>query len=178
MLAHKGNIQFGLGIKFPTGNYNSQDVSVTAALRTSRILARWRYPSLSIHGIEGAFSQPGAKTVIPAKVIGKFSIRTVPNMEIDAVNDLVYSHVKTQFAKLNSKNSLNVYCQHAGKWWVASPKHWNFSAAAKAVERVWGVAPDLTREGGRQVSHRPALFHLILELSFATTPLTTQTVFP
>jgi len=37
---------------------------------------------------------------------------------------------------------------HSGKWWVASPKHWNFAAATKAVERVWGVQPDLTREGG------------------------------
>jgi Cys-Gly metallodipeptidase DUG1 len=113
------------------------------------LMARWRYPSLSVHGIEGAFSAPGAKTVIPAKVIGKFSIRTVPNMEIDATNALVYKFVEEQFAKLNSKNSLKVYAQHTGKWWVASPNHWNFAAAAKAVERVWGVQPDFTREGGR-----------------------------
>lgn len=38
-------------------------------------MGRMRYPSLSLHGIEGAFSAPGAKTVIPAKVSGKFSIR-------------------------------------------------------------------------------------------------------
>lgn len=42
---------------------------------------RWRYPSLSLHGIEGAFSGSGAKTVIPRKVIGKFSIRLVPDMD-------------------------------------------------------------------------------------------------
>eukprot|EP00158_Paraphelidium_tribonemae_P005133 Partr_v1_DN27181_c1_g1_i1_m15935 putative Metallopeptidase M20 family len=36
------------------------------------LLNRWRYPSLSLHGIEGAFYASGAKTVIPAKVIGKF----------------------------------------------------------------------------------------------------------
>lgn len=113
------------------------------------LMARWRYPSLSVHGIEGAFSAPGAKTVIPAKVIGKFSIRTVPNMEIEKTNELVYKYVKDVFAKLNSKNNLKVYAQHTGKWWVASPKHWNFSAAAKATERVWGVKPDFTREGGR-----------------------------
>ncbi|CAG8722507.1 11794_t:CDS:1, partial [Scutellospora calospora] len=41
----------------------------------------WRYPSLSIHGIEGAFSSPGFKTVLPAKVTGKFSIRIVPNQD-------------------------------------------------------------------------------------------------
>ncbi|CAK7226901.1 hypothetical protein SBRCBS47491_006385 [Sporothrix bragantina] len=112
------------------------------------LMARWRYPSLSIHGVEGAFSAPGAKTVIPAKVIGKFSIRTVPNMEIDKTNELVFKYVKEQFAKLGSKNTLQVGALHTGNWWVASPKHWNFSAAAKAVERVWGVEPDFTREGG------------------------------
>ncbi|KAL8370002.1 hypothetical protein RB595_000388 [Gaeumannomyces hyphopodioides] len=112
------------------------------------LMARWRYPSLSLHGVEGAFSAPGAKTVIPAKVIGKFSIRTVPDMEIEKTNELVYKYVKEQFAKLGSKNTLKVYAQHTGKWWVASPNHWNFTAAAKAVERVWGVAPDFTREGG------------------------------
>ncbi|KAI1136150.1 cytosolic non-specific dipeptidase [Hypoxylon sp. FL0543] len=116
--------------------------------KKSTLMARWRYPSLSIHGVEGAFSAPGAKTVIPAKVIGKFSIRTVPNMEIEKTNELVEKYVKDVFAKLGSKNTLKVYPQHTGKWWVASPHHWNFRAAGKAVERVWGVEPDFTREGG------------------------------
>ncbi|GAB1211099.1 hypothetical protein ATERTT37_000211 [Aspergillus terreus] len=53
-----------------------------------------------------------------------------------------------EFAKLNSKNKLDVWLQHDGKWWVASPKHWNFTAASKAVKQVFGVEPDLTREGG------------------------------
>ncbi|KAF2138472.1 uncharacterized protein K452DRAFT_301010 [Aplosporella prunicola CBS 121167] len=112
------------------------------------LMGRWRFPSLSLHGIEGAFSAPGAKTVIPAKVTGKFSIRIVPNMEIDDVNKLVEAHVNKAFAALGSKNTCKFIVQHCGKWWVASPKHWNFTAAAKAVERVWKVKPDLTREGG------------------------------
>jgi Cys-Gly metallodipeptidase DUG1 len=112
------------------------------------LMARWRFPSLSIHGIEGAFSTPGAKTVIPAKVIGKFSIRTVPNMDSETVTDLVHKFINSEFAKLNSKNTLNVSLLHDGKWWVASPNHWNFSAAAKAAKEVYGVEPDMTREGG------------------------------
>jgi Cys-Gly metallodipeptidase DUG1 len=116
--------------------------------KESTLMGRWRYPSLSLHGVEGAFSQPGAKTVIPAKVIGKFSIRTVPDMQPEAVDKLVFDYVKKTFAGLKSKNKLNVYLQHSGKWWVASPKHWNFTAAAKAVESVFKVKPDLTREGG------------------------------
>lgn len=116
--------------------------------KENTLMARWRYPSLSIHGVEGAFSAPGAKTVIPAKVIGKFSIRTVPNMESDKVDALVFAHIKSLFDKLRSKNTLDITLQHAGNWWVASPKHWNFSAAGRAVEHVFGVKPDLTREGG------------------------------
>lgn len=51
---------------------------------------RWRYPSLSLHGIEGAFSGSGAKTVIPRKVVGKFSIRLVPNMTPEVVSEQVH----------------------------------------------------------------------------------------
>lgn len=54
-------------------------------LQKDILMHRWRYPSLSLHGIEGAFSGSGAKTVIPRKVIGKFSIRLVPNMTPEEV---------------------------------------------------------------------------------------------
>lgn len=49
----------------------------------------WRYPSLSIHGIEGAFDEPGIKTVIPGRVAGKFSIRLVPHMNVSVVEGQV-----------------------------------------------------------------------------------------
>lgn len=129
-----------------------ESLGSTTAIHSEKeptLMARWRMPSLSLHGIEGAFSQPGAKTVIPAKVIGKFSIRTVPDMESEKVDEYVYKYVDEQFKRLGSKNKCEVKLQHAGNWWVASPNHWNFSAAGKAVEKVFGMKPDLTREGGR-----------------------------
>lgn len=137
-------------ISFTMENLHESLGSTTTIFEDKKptLMARWRNPSLSLHGIEGAFSAPGAKTVIPAKVIGKFSIRTVPNMEIEKTNECVYKYVQDVFNKLGSKNTMKVYAQHCGNWWVASPKHWNFAAAAKATERVWGVQPDFTREGG------------------------------
>lgn len=111
-------------------------------------LHRWRFPSLSIHGIEGAFSAPGAKTVIPAKVIGKFSVRTVPNMEPHEVDKVVLTHLEYEWEKIRTNNTMEAKLLHAGKWWVSSPKHWNFAAASKAVESVFGCKPDMTREGG------------------------------
>ncbi|KAI8138613.1 hypothetical protein BJV82DRAFT_545569 [Fennellomyces sp. T-0311] len=109
---------------------------------------RWRHPSLSLHGVEGAFYGPGDKTVVPARVVGKFSIRTVPDMTPEKVTELVLKYVNEEFAKLGSKNTMNIVCSHAGDHWLASPDHWTYVAAAKAVERVYNVKPDLTREGG------------------------------
>lgn len=72
------------------------------------LMHRWRYPSLSIHGIEGAFYEPGQKTVIPRKVIGKFSIRIVPNQTIAEVERLVLAHLNAKWAERGSPNSFKV----------------------------------------------------------------------
>ncbi|KAJ9077866.1 hypothetical protein DSO57_1012689 [Entomophthora muscae] len=112
------------------------------------LMHRWRFPSLSIHGIEGAFYSPGEKTVIPAKVTGKFSIRTVPDMDPDNVTQLVVQHIESEFTKLKSKNTISIKCVGAGKPWCSSFNHWNFVAGRKAVEKVFNQSPDLTREGG------------------------------
>lgn len=88
---------------------------------------RWRYPSLSIHGIEGeknfyalitylyaswkisgAFYEQGQKTVIPKKVIGKFSIRTVPNQAPEKVDKLVVDYTNEKWAERKSPNTMKV----------------------------------------------------------------------
>ena len=43
--------------------------------RVRVMMVRTREPSLSLHGIEGAYSGAGGKTVIPSTVAGKFSLR-------------------------------------------------------------------------------------------------------
>ena len=112
------------------------------------LLHRWRFPSLSLHGIEGAFYGAGAKTVIPAKVIGKFSIRTVPDQDPKEITRLTEQYLHSEFAKLGSKNTIKVGCIHDGRCWVSDVNHWNYEAAGAAIERVFGQRPDLTREGG------------------------------
>ena len=107
-----------------------------------------RNPSLSIHGIEGAFSAPGAKTVIPAKVTGKYSIRLVPNLSPETVTQLCTGFLEHEFAKLGTKNTLSIETLHAAKPWLSNPNHWSYRAAAKATEKVYGKTPDFTREGG------------------------------
>ncbi|KAJ6603299.1 hypothetical protein DFH09DRAFT_1124141 [Mycena vulgaris] len=136
-------------------DYSIADVEAAAgasialsADKTQVLMGRMRHPSLSLHGIEGAFSGPGAKTVIPAKVGGKFSIRLVPPQTPAAVEPLVVSYLESEFAKLGSKNKMELEMLHSGKPWVADWKHWNYTAAIKATEAVYAQTPDLTREGG------------------------------
>ena len=74
--------------------------------------------------------------------------RLVPPQTPEAVDPLVITYLKSEFAKLNSKNTLIIDNLHGGKPWVADHKHWNFEAAKKATRAVYKQEPDLTREGG------------------------------
>jgi nonspecific dipeptidase len=112
------------------------------------LMRRWRFPSLSIHGFEGAFSGKGSKTVIPRKVIGKFSIRLVPDQDPKDIIAKTTAFVNAEFAKLGSTNKCTVSCGHGGRPWVADFNHPNFMAGREATKQVYGVDPDLTREGG------------------------------
>ncbi|XP_072031335.1 cytosolic non-specific dipeptidase-like [Amphiura filiformis] len=108
---------------------------------------RWRHPSLSIHGIEGAFDGAGAKTVIPRKVTGKFSIRLVPNQTLKNVESLVVKYLENVHQGRNSPNKLNAYMFHGGESWMTDFNHPHYQAGIKAIKAVYGVEPDMTREG-------------------------------
>lgn len=112
------------------------------------LMHRWRQPSLSLHGIEGAFSEPGAKTVIPRKVIGKFSIRIVPNMTPEETVEKVTNYIKEKWAARDSPNTMRISLGHGGKAWTENPDHPHYVAGRKATKHVYKVEPDLSREGG------------------------------
>ncbi|XP_050177205.1 beta-Ala-His dipeptidase isoform X2 [Myiozetetes cayanensis] len=111
------------------------------------LLHLWRYPSLSIHGIEGAFHEPGIKTVIPAKVIGKFSIRQVPHMDLSVVKQQVVEHLEGVFSKRNSPNKLKVSMPLGAKPWLADVNDLSYKAARRAIKTVFGEDPDFIRDG-------------------------------
>lgn len=116
--------------------------------KTKLLMHRWRYPCLSIHGIEGAFYESGSKTVIPRKVIGKFSIRIVPNQTAAEVNRLVITYLNAKWAERGSPNSFKAQMTQGGEPWTEDPTHPHYEAAKRATKHVYKVDPDLTREGG------------------------------
>ena len=140
-------------LDFDVETYHREDVSPGCALEGATkeqvLMARWRFPTLSIHGVEGAFADPGAKTVLPRRVAGKFSIRLVPDMDPESTGRLVKAHLEDQWKNVvGSKYPLKVEMIHGGPAWVSKTENPNYVAAARAVERVFGKKPDLTREGG------------------------------
>ncbi|KAF5278144.1 hypothetical protein FQR65_LT03660 [Abscondita terminalis] len=112
------------------------------------LMHRWRYPCLSIHGIEGAFNEPGCKTVIPKKVIGKFSIRFVPNQSPKEIEELVVSYLEEKWRERRSLNQMKVTMAGYADAWSEDPFHPNYIAGARATKHVYGVEPDLVRDGG------------------------------
>ncbi|THC97863.1 hypothetical protein EYZ11_002663 [Aspergillus tanneri] len=116
--------------------------------RIETLQHRWRWPSLSIHGIFGADSSAESTTAIAPEVTAKFSIRTVPNMKTDKIKNQVTKYLTEEFKKLNSKSQLTIDMTENGEYWVTDSKHKNFEAGKQATQTIWGVRPDLTREGG------------------------------
>ena len=103
---------------------------------------------MTIHGIEGAFSGPGSKTVIPAKVSGKVSIRLVPDQKPAEIAKLFEKYVQKEFEKLHSPNKLKFIVDGLGDYWVGNPTSELFTANEKAIKEYWKKDPVFTRGGG------------------------------
>lgn len=112
------------------------------------LMANWRYPCLSIHGIEGAFYDSGQKTVIPHKVIGKFSIRTVPNQKVEHVERVVRAHLNAKWTERESPNTFDIFVTNRSEPWTEDPNHPHYEAAKRAIKYVFKKDADMTRAGG------------------------------
>jgi len=108
----------------------------------------WRNPSITIHGIQGAFSEPGTKTVVPGTVIGKISMRLVPDQDPTEIADLFTHYVKKEFNKTNSPNKLKITAMGVGDWWYGNVENYIYKAGAAAIKEYWKIYPDFTRSGG------------------------------
>ncbi|MHA1992539.1 MAG: M20/M25/M40 family metallo-hydrolase [Candidatus Hodarchaeales archaeon] len=112
------------------------------------LMNMWRNPCLSIHGIQGAFSGPGLKTVVPGNVIGKVSMRLVPDQDPEEIGNLFIKHVESEYNKLDSPNTLNVKMSGEGDWWYGDLNNYLFKHGFDALKEYWGIEPALTRSGG------------------------------
>ncbi|HEY7779175.1 MAG TPA: dipeptidase [Ktedonobacterales bacterium] len=102
-------------------------------------------PTLEVNGIIGGFTGEGAKTVIPAEVMAKVSLRLVPDQDPVEVLDLL----RKRIAELTPPGiSVDVRDVHHGDGVVIPLDNVYIRAAERALEREWGRAPVFERSGG------------------------------
>lgn len=113
------------------------------------LMRLWCQPSLSIHGIQGAFSGPGTQNFIPGKVTGKFSITLVPNMSLSKVKKKVVEYLAKVWKTRKSPNKIRIQMTVGKRFWYTDPNDINVIAANNAVAKVYNTDPDLIREPNR-----------------------------
>lgn len=102
-------------------------------------------PTLDVNGLLCGWTGEGAKTVLPSKAMGKFSMRLVANQDPKRIAALVTRHLE---AICPPTCTIEVEDLHGGKP-VKVPTDSPFVAAAKrALHKGFGVEPVDIREGG------------------------------
>lgn len=102
-------------------------------------------PTLDVNGIWGGYTEPGAKTVLPAKAYAKISMRLVPSQTSDEISDMFESHFKNiapDYVKVK------VTPHHGGEPAVTPIDSVAYRAAEMAMEDAFGKKPIPMRGGG------------------------------
>lgn len=106
---------------------------------------RWARPTLEAHGIAGGWTGAGSKTVIPAKVTAKVSMRLVPDQRAKTILRAFEKKVK---ALAPAGIDVEVRELAGGDPVLIEPTAPVLRSAAAVIRQIWGAAPVYTREGG------------------------------
>ena len=102
-------------------------------------------PTLELHGIRGGFTGDGAKTVIPAKLTAKISMRLVPNQTSEEAGQKMKAYIEEI-----SPDTVNVDVRilNGGEPALVDWKDPAIQAASNAFESSFGNRPLYSLEGG------------------------------
>ena len=105
----------------------------------------WTRPTCDVVGVTAGYAGPGIKTVVPPLANAKITFRLVPDQDPERVSDAFGRWVADQLPA-----GVEVTVERLGAVAPALTPldHPAMTALRTAVERVWGKAPLLTREGG------------------------------
>jgi len=102
-------------------------------------------PTLELNGVYGGFQGEGSKTVIPREANAKITCRLVGSQDPQDVLDKIERHLR---ANLNPGAKLTVLQREKGRPFDINPEAPVLQTAAAAYERVYGVRPVFTKDGG------------------------------
>ncbi|MEX1098344.1 MAG: dipeptidase [Planctomycetales bacterium] len=106
---------------------------------------RWARPTCDVNGIIGGYTGPGPKTIVPSRARAKISCRLVPNQDPHKIAAALGSFLQDRLPS-GARMTFQKYHGCAGVLFdTDSP--W-MTAAGAAIERAFGRAPLMIREGG------------------------------
>jgi succinyl-diaminopimelate desuccinylase len=106
---------------------------------------RWARPTYDLNGLSSGYQGEGAKTVLPARATAKFSFRLVPKQDPQKIS----AALARQLRELCPPGiRLDLIDMHGAPGVVVPLDSPYVAAARRAIERGFGRAPVLMREGG------------------------------
>jgi len=102
-------------------------------------------PTIEVNGIYGGYSGEGAKTIVPARAGAKITCRLVPGQDPPRVQDALVRHLEAHAPR---GVRLEIRRGAVAPAMYTDPDTPWAKAAQAALERSYGTAPALTREGG------------------------------
>jgi acetylornithine deacetylase/succinyl-diaminopimelate desuccinylase-like protein len=106
---------------------------------------RWARPTCDVNGMYGGYTGEGPKTIIPSKATAKITCRLVPDQDPHALTEALRQYLE---ANLPPGVTMEFSTAHGGQPSLADPTSPYISAAKVAIEKAFGKAPVLIREGG------------------------------
>jgi acetylornithine deacetylase/succinyl-diaminopimelate desuccinylase-like protein len=102
-------------------------------------------PTLDVNGILCGFTGEGSKTVLPARAMGKFSMRLVPNQTPEKTRASLEAYLEEHMPETMTYELI----EHAGSPpAMIDPESPALEAAAGALQEVWGKQVVYDRQGG------------------------------
>jgi len=111
----------------------------------STLERKWARPTLDINGLLSGWTGEGAKTVLPAHASAKVSMRLVPDQHPDEIAELVQNHLHSICP---DTCTLTVHCHHGARPVLVEQNSPWLDATSRAIEKGFGKAPVMIREGG------------------------------
>lgn len=105
----------------------------------------WARPTIEVNGFGSGYQGEGSKTVLPAEAMFKLSCRLVPGQDPDKVQQQVIDHLEKHTPR---GVTISIEKGHSGKAYHNDPHSVYGKAAQRALEKSFGRAPVLIREGG------------------------------
>jgi cysteinylglycine-S-conjugate dipeptidase len=104
----------------------------------------WREPALSIVALEARPIEGSSNQIIEA-ARARISLRTVPDQDPHALQDMLVHHFET---RVPWGLQVEVHREATGNWWITDPEGPAFDAARRAMEAGYGRPAEIIGCGG------------------------------